>query len=368
MDSFTGLKALRKTIELVLQKLNMYQDKMNEISREELLEIMGNNDLDLSWIASQESVDALRSEVNNCSEQIIAVRKLLDPWYGFEVGTFDDLNGWDYTFDETSKIVQMSKYDGTEEHVVMYDAYKNASGDVYRTKFVRKSGYMFGNNAQSNIKSFRFCDKITVDVNNFSYAFKGTSQLSSVDFGTVFKGCTITDIGSMFEESGIESIDLSNVGFGNCDMGSAFCKAYNLTDVDFEDRIIEVNMARIMFGINTTDPTEMMHLKNIRLNIKSTEGCDMHHMFSGCADLEHIDVSKWDTSNVTSFGSMFNHCESLTELDLTSFNTPNITSVMYMFRNCTNLQVVKISSKWSTTGADKTDWFEGAGCTGVTRV
>lgn len=42
MDSFTGLKALRKTIELVLQKLNMYQDKMNEISREELLEIMGN--------------------------------------------------------------------------------------------------------------------------------------------------------------------------------------------------------------------------------------------------------------------------------------------------------------------------------------
>lgn len=94
----------------------------------------------------------------------------------------------------------------------------------------------------------------------------------------------------------------------------------------------------------------------------------MHHMFSGCADLEHIDVSKWDTSNVTSFGSMFNHCESLTELDLTSFNTPNITSVMYMFRNCTNLQVAKISSKWSTSGADKTDWFEGAGCTGVTRV
>ena len=117
MDKFKGVAALRKTIELVLQKLNMYQETMNEISREELLEIMGNNDLDLSWIASQESVDALRSEINNCSEQIIAVRKLLDPWYGFEVGTFDDLNGWDYTFDETSKIVQMSKYNGTEEHV-----------------------------------------------------------------------------------------------------------------------------------------------------------------------------------------------------------------------------------------------------------
>ena len=48
VDKFKGVAALRKTIELVLQKLNMYQETMNEISREELLEIMGNNDLDLS--------------------------------------------------------------------------------------------------------------------------------------------------------------------------------------------------------------------------------------------------------------------------------------------------------------------------------
>ena len=51
MDAYLGIKSLRRTIELVLQKLNMVQDEMNELSREELIEIMGNNDLDLSWIA-----------------------------------------------------------------------------------------------------------------------------------------------------------------------------------------------------------------------------------------------------------------------------------------------------------------------------
>ena len=75
MDSFTGLKALRKKIELILQKLNMYQETMNEISREELLEIMGNNDLDLSWIASQESVDALRMEIDSIKKMVNTINK-----------------------------------------------------------------------------------------------------------------------------------------------------------------------------------------------------------------------------------------------------------------------------------------------------
>ena len=39
MSSLKLVDALRKTIELVLQKLNMVQDEMNELSREELLEI-----------------------------------------------------------------------------------------------------------------------------------------------------------------------------------------------------------------------------------------------------------------------------------------------------------------------------------------
>ena len=454
VDKFKGMKALRKTIELVLQKLNMYQDKMNEISREELLEIMANENLDLSWIASQESVDELKTLTLSCIDQVDALRKSLDPWYGFEIGTYDDLREWSYELDETNKIANLTRYNGTKEHVVMYDAYENTSGDVYRTKFANSSyENLLGYSTRRNIKSFRFCNRILItkgsanahsdQVVHFSSAFKDTFNLESVDFGTAFREVYINNATSMFENSGIKTVDFSNMMFLWADAKYAFRNACNLTDVIFPYHA-NMNYADEMFAGTEESP---MHLKNItgKLNF-STFNSSMKYMFRNCVDLQHIDISgwnfdgvksmegmfygcsslcdvnfvnstvdsvtnlknafanctsivnmdlsswntryvsnlyeifsgcssltelnltNWNTTNATTMQSMFEGCSSIKELDLTSFETPKVTSVARMFKNCTNLQVVKISSKWSTTGADKTDWFAGAGCTGVTRV
>ena len=56
-------------------------------------------------------------------------------------------------------------------------------------------------------------------------------------------------------------------------------------------------------------------------------------MFAACDNLTKIDVSSFDTSNVTNMEYMFCSCTNLTSLDLSGFDTSKVTSIDYMFSN-----------------------------------
>ena len=57
--------------------------------------------------------------------------------------------------------------------------------------------------------------------------------------------------------------------------------------------------------------------------------------------LAALDLSNFDTSKVTNMSSMFFGCSKLTSLDLSSFDTSNVTVMSYMFGNCSNLTTIK---------------------------
>lgn len=67
-------------------------------------------------------------------------------------------------------------------------------------------------------------------------------------------------------------------------------------------------------------------------------------MFSGCSSLTNLNLKSFNTSKVTSMINMFYGCTSLTNLDLSSFNTSNVTSMSYMFKECTSLTNPNLSS------------------------
>ena len=71
---------------------------------------------------------------------------------------------------------------------------------------------------------------------------------------------------------------------------------------------------------------------------------NMNSMFNGCSSLTSLDVSNFDTSNVTSMDSMFNGCSSLTTLNLSSFNTSNVKSMENMFVRCSSLTKLDLSN------------------------
>ena len=64
---------------------------------------------------------------------------------------------------------------------------------------------------------------------------------------------------------------------------------------------------------------------------------NMSYMFSGCTSLTSLDLSRFDTSNVATMSFMFNKCKSLGSLDLSNFNTSNVKNVGSMFEECSGL-------------------------------
>ena len=68
------------------------------------------------------------------------------------------------------------------------------------------------------------------------------------------------------------------------------------------------------------------------------------NMFRGCRSLTSVNLSNFDTSNVTSMDSMFNNCSGLTSVNLSSFDTSNVTNMSYMFNNCSGLTSINLSN------------------------
>jgi len=58
----------------------------------------------------------------------------------------------------------------------------------------------------------------------------------------------------------------------------------------------------------------------------------------------HIDLSSFDTSNVTDMSAMFYGVQGVEEYDLSSFNTENVTNMTVMFQNNISLKRVDLSS------------------------
>ena len=67
-------------------------------------------------------------------------------------------------------------------------------------------------------------------------------------------------------------------------------------------------------------------------------------MFAVCRDLTSIDLSSFDTSEVTTMGHMFEECNDLTKLNLSNFDTSKVTDMRWMFNNCCNLTTLDLSS------------------------
>ena len=91
----------------------------------------------------------------------------------------------------------------------------------------------------------------------------------------------------------------------------------------------------------------------LKLEVVNISGWDtsnvtaMAYMFSRCKNLkniigiENLDVSKLEKANF-----MFDSCENLVELDLTNWNPKLLQKTRYMFCGCSNLKIIKNIENW----------------------
>ena len=87
----------------------------------------------------------------------------------------------------------------------------------------------------------------------------------------------------------------------------------------------------------------------------------MHNIFNGCIRLETVDVSKWNTSQVTDMRGIFNNCSNLSVIDVSDWDTSKVIDMDNLFNKCSSLITVDVS-KWNTSQVtDMHNMF--SGCT-----
>jgi surface protein len=82
-------------------------------------------------------------------------------------------------------------------------------------------------------------------------------------------------------------------------------------------------------------------------------------MFSGCSGLISLDVSKFDTGNVTDMEDMFQVCSGLTSLDVSMLETDNVINMNRMFSLCYGLVSLDVSNFNMKNITDANDMFVG---------
>lgn len=92
----------------------------------------------------------------------------------------------------------------------------------------------------------------------------------------------------------------------------------------------------------------------------------MENMFCDCSTLETLDVSSFNTENVTTMLGMFNNCSSLRSLNLPGFNTANVTQMSSMFIKCSSLRSLDLSSFNTRKVTRMQNMFEG--CTNLESI
>ncbi len=101
------------------------------------------------------------------------------------------------------------------------------------------------------------------------------------------------------------------------------------------------------------------NILEVKINSKNAKVVDCSRMFEGCSSLTSLDLSSFNTINVTNMSMMFSNCSSLTTLDLSSFNTSKVTDMSYMFDSCLSLTSLDISNFDFSNIASIENTFEG---------
>ena len=99
---------------------------------------------------------------------------------------------------------------------------------------------------------------------------------------------------------------------------------------------------------------EGIYLVILKINKRIKNCCGM---FWSCKNIINIDLSSFNTKNVTNMHAIFASCKNLKNINLSSFNTKNVISMDYMFTGCKNLTNIDLSTFEIENLIDMNDMF-----------
>ncbi len=209
------------------------------------------------------------------------------------------------------------------------------------TKNFSFSIYLYAKNINANVMD-SFPSGITDNKTNFTRVEFIEVSPSTLNNNYVVNNSTIFDltkkdsnnrkIGDVRGKINNDVLTIASVGKTYLSTGNNLFNGWsNLLAVDFNnvDTTLVTTMAQMFRETN---------IKNLNLSIFNTSNVtSMRSMFYDCTNLDNLNLSGFDTSNVTDISYMFYNCVKLRTMNLNMFNTAKVTAVTHMFENCSNL-------------------------------
>ena len=160
---------------------------------------------------------------------------------------------------------------------------------------------------------------------------------------------------------------LKNISFDNFDtsltttMSDMFKNCSSLTTLDLSAfNTLNVTTFNAYNNVDNGMFSNCSSLTTLDLgNFNTSKVTGMVSMFSGCNNLISLDVSSFDTSNVTNMMQLFHECNKVSKIDVTNFNTSNVTNMSRMFYRCNNLTILDVSHFDTSNVTNMSQLFEG---------
>ena len=204
----------------------------------------------------------------------------------------------------------------------------------------------------------------TNNVRNMSGMFEGCSSLKELNLSK-FDTYNVTNMSKMFSRcSSLKELNLSKFDTRNVNnMSGIFEDCSFLTDLNVTDfkthnvidmsemfsgcsSIKELNL-KYFFTENAKKMDGMFYdcssLKDLNIINFSTDNVkDMSSMFCRCTSLKYLNIKHFDTSKVRDMSWMFK-LSGIENLDISNFNTLNVSNMYCMFNGCSSLKELNIS-------------------------
>ena len=249
-------------------------------------------------------------------------------------------NTWGYRFDDNTVFSPIPA--------------KSASVNLIKTTGKSTSeenhSIKLGMKLNSSLKPGNYENKLIVSVVSNPYTPKAVMTEGS-DFNAKLKSLeTATDKILYFKKSAVvpaTSMDAVNIEDEESDYEIKLW--LNPTDktayyyAEPEKVYLNANSSE-MFYSNRYEQTIKNILELDLSNFDTSQVTDMNTMFSGMSNLTTLDLSNFDTSKVTDMSSMFDSVRNLTTLDLSNFDTSKVTYMYGMFNDMSNLTTLDLSN------------------------
>lgn len=217
--------------------------------------------------------------------------------------------------------------------------------------------------------------------------------------------CSASNTERMFENCGIETLDLSNFDmsnvtdasfmFANCSRLESIKGRWNLSSLKYGSSMFSgckslTTLDTSRWELSSLISSECMFLNcNSLQSLGNTSGWNLSSLYNGfcmfqncpslqsldtsnwglnslvnsdsmfafCGSLSSLDTSRWSLNKISNLTAMFHSCNSLTTLDTANWGLKNATKADRMFYNCTNLVSIDLSDKLKKCSNNLTDIF-----------